>query len=195
MNEKDFGKVVESRIDKIRSVLGAKAKEYASDTDRLHNFKKGAAMFGCTPETHCLMLASKHSISIADMVAALDKPSLSDAINAALQPGDAIAKWEEKIGDAINYLILLEGLVKERIGILSGRTLEGAYKVPGSHFSCGRYADGTAMCIHPVECADNGHCKFAVEAYPECASTKCPTWAACTAMGVCQRPKREAVRL
>lgn len=53
----------------------------------------------------------KHIISILDMVDDLDhiKPSVKDSIFLAKLP-----QWDEKIGDAINYLILLRALVEER---------------------------------------------------------------------------------
>ena len=152
MNTKDFDSVVERRIEQIRIVLGAKAKEYSSDTDRLHNFKEGARMFNCTPERHLMFLNSKHLISINDMVTALDGPAKSYSI---LEAELAIAKWEEKIGDAIDYLILLEGLVKERIvpNRIDAR--------PARLFQCERFKDGTASCLHPAKCADEGSCAHA----------------------------------
>ena len=104
MNTNLFNALVEGRIGKIRAVLANKAREYSSATDMLHNFKRGAAIFECTPERHNLFLNSKHLISIQDMVADLDAGKVA-----------LVEQWEEKIGDAINYLILLEGLVKERI--------------------------------------------------------------------------------
>jgi len=85
-------------------VLGVKAAEYGRNDDRLHNFKRGAAMLRETPEAHCVQLLSKHVISILDMV---DDLAAAKCAN--------MNQWEEKIGDAINYLILLEALVAERI--------------------------------------------------------------------------------
>ena len=47
--------------------------------------------------------------------------SLQDFIN-DLDAGNVqcYERWDEKIGDIINYLILLDGLVQERIGELNG---------------------------------------------------------------------------
>lgn len=104
MNNDTFDKIVTERTQKIKDILASKAEEYASDTDRLHNFKAGAAMFQCTPERHCAYLMSKHLISIFDMVRDIDMGILASR-----------AQWEEKLGDAINYLILLEALVRERL--------------------------------------------------------------------------------
>jgi len=98
MNNEQFNQVVENRIDQIRKVLVNKAAEYASDTDRLHNFKVAARIdvVPVTPEQALLGMWRKHLVSILDMIASKTTPS------AALR--------DEKIGDSINYLILLEAL-------------------------------------------------------------------------------------
>lgn len=104
MTQEELTRIVDLRCIKIKNILANKAREYASDDDRLHNFKRGAAIFRCTPEKHNLFLNSKHLISIQDMVNDLDRFKLANA-----------AQWEEKIGDAINYLVLLEALIIERL--------------------------------------------------------------------------------
>lgn len=114
MTTEEFGKVIRERVDKIWESLGRKGKEYARG-DRLSNFKRSAEKLRCTPERALLGMAVKHDTSILDMVEDLE----SGCSNAPL------ALWEEKIGDAINYLILLEGLVRERIQAKSrGHSLE-----------------------------------------------------------------------
>jgi len=86
----------------IKIILGAKANEYARGQDRLHNFKRVALVKRCTPAEACIDGFCKHLVSILDMVDDLREGHKS-----------SIQLWEEKIGDAINYLILLEALVKE----------------------------------------------------------------------------------
>ena len=105
MNIEKFSKLLEYRIELMRSVLAAKSAEYSTTEDKLHNFKRAADMLQCTPERALIGMWSKHIISILDIVNKVDN-------NIALPPIDLL---EEKIGDAINYLILLEALVKERI--------------------------------------------------------------------------------
>lgn len=103
MKHEDFKRLLTKRIDKIHGVLGLKAKEYSSDADRMHNFKRAAAMLQVTPEQALIGMFTKHMVSILDLVDDISK--------------DRHARqetWEEKIGDAVNYLILLEGLVAER---------------------------------------------------------------------------------
>lgn len=106
MTDQEFDALVSSRQTKIANVLVSKAKEYARG-DRLSNFKRAAAAMQCTPEQACVSFWMKHIVSILDMVNDLEEGK-------ACAPQ---AMWEEKIGDAINYLILLEGLARERNGI------------------------------------------------------------------------------
>jgi len=102
MNQEDFNEVVEDRTRQIIEVLTEKAKEYSSDTDRLHNFKVGAALLGVSPEKYAWFLSVKHLVSIQDTIDAIDEEFPSqEYVN-------------EKFGDAINYLILLDALIRER---------------------------------------------------------------------------------
>jgi hypothetical protein len=102
MNASEFQELLEHRLAKIEAILGAKGKEYSSENDRLHNFKTAARIDNETPEESLWGMAKKHLVSIMDIISALPYcPS--------------IALMDEKIGDMINYLILLEALLIERI--------------------------------------------------------------------------------
>jgi len=103
MNNEEFNKIVEERISLIKSVLVKKQAEYSSKTDRLHNFKVGSRMTGKTPEQVLQGFRLKHEISINDIV---------EGVPDNLPEKDLL---QEKIGDSINYLILLEALLIERI--------------------------------------------------------------------------------
>ena len=100
-NQISFDQVVENRIKQIRSILCKKAKEYASKTDRFHNFRVAARKMNTTPEIALQGMMAKHEVAVLDMI--------NDPSKATEEMID------EKIGDNINYLILLEGLLKERI--------------------------------------------------------------------------------
>lgn len=102
----EFDGVLEIRLKKIQQVLAAKANEYASGQNRYHNFYRAAEMLGCTPEQALLGMLSKHLVSVMDMVEATTNG------NPAKWPGQSMI--DEKIGDSINYLILLEGLLLKR---------------------------------------------------------------------------------
>lgn len=105
MNNDDFNAVVISRLNKCNDILFAKNKEYSSDTDRLHNFKVAARVNGCTPEQALWGMNTKHLVSIMDLVE---------------DPSKATKEMiDEKITDSINYLLLLEALLIERLTNIS----------------------------------------------------------------------------
>ncbi len=114
MNKKDFNKLLEKRIQMTKSTLSSKNKEYASDTDKLHNFKRAGHMLRCTPESALIGMWTKHIISILDMVDDIEKRYKDNKDHEIKEWDRFIAMVDEKIGDAINYLILLEALIKER---------------------------------------------------------------------------------
>tara|TARA_Y100001963_G_scaffold142027_1_gene211004 strand:+ start:764 stop:1081 length:318 start_codon:yes stop_codon:yes gene_type:complete len=98
-----FKELLETRFTKTRKVYSKKMNEYANDLDVFLSFKKGVGFsFQNTPEGVAWEYACKHFESIKTIVS-----KLPDEI-----PSDELV--DEKIGDAINYLIILEGLIKER---------------------------------------------------------------------------------
>jgi len=98
MTAEIFDKLMQEQIERSYRVLSGKAKEYATD-DRLHNFKVAAALQGISPKQALAGMMAKHTVSIYDMcLADADYP---------------IELWEEKITDSINYLLLLNALVRE----------------------------------------------------------------------------------
>ena len=48
--------------------LTAKAAEYATDGDRLHNFKVAAAVQGISPTAALAGMMAKHTVSVYDMI-------------------------------------------------------------------------------------------------------------------------------
>ena len=101
MNAEQFNKIVDARCDKIKATLTKKAGEYASDTDRFHNFTVAARMIDTTPEKALKGMMLKHEVSVMDLIEWADvaPEKLTEAL------------IDEKIGDNINYLLLLEGLL------------------------------------------------------------------------------------
>jgi hypothetical protein len=102
MTAEEFDAIVEARVLKIKETLVAKAKEYATGRDRLHNFKRGSLVKGEHPTQTCVGFLTKHLVSVLDL---LDELAVGD--------GGRLRLFDEKMGDVINYLILLEALVKE----------------------------------------------------------------------------------
>lgn len=99
MNRTAFAKLVKARCKKIVSSLVTKQREYASGSDCLHNFKRAAELRRCSPKQALFGMLTKHLVSLVDMVES-DTPYTLDI-------------WNEKLGDSINYLILLEAIVIE----------------------------------------------------------------------------------
>lgn len=109
MTAAEFDVILEQRVVEMRRVLGLKAGEYASRKDRLHNFKESARLLPIDDrfdETAAEALAGmlrKHWMSLMDIVA---RHAYGDTITTAT--------IDEKIGDAVCYLVLLEAVLKER---------------------------------------------------------------------------------
>lgn len=102
MTTQEFEQVIENRIDTCKSTLCNKAKEYATE-DRLHNFKVAAELQSCTPITALAGMMAKHTVSVYDLI---QKQEQGFVVSREM--------WDEKIGDSINYLILLSALVQEK---------------------------------------------------------------------------------
>lgn len=104
MNTKKFNEIVLRRLDLVEETLTKKALEYAVDDNRLHNFNKGAAFTGKIREEVLLGFALKHWVSITDII---------DNIKNNELPTKELL--DEKIGDWINYMCLLEVSIIDRI--------------------------------------------------------------------------------
>jgi hypothetical protein len=102
MRQEDFDNCVNNRMELCKKVLVAKGIEYADD-DRLSNFKKAAGLRGDTPESALWGMAVKHLVSINDMI---DELSIGIC--------HPLSMWEEKLGDALNYLFILRAQLQER---------------------------------------------------------------------------------
>ena len=106
MTPEEFDKIVDLRLETCRSVLCDKGREYSRNGDRLHYFKEAGKRRGVTPERALDGMSLKHEISIGDII--------SDAENdPPVLPRRGVLG--EKITDAINYLLLLEGILTEKI--------------------------------------------------------------------------------
>lgn len=93
-----FQKLVEKVIAEESAMLLRKADEYASDGDRLSNFRLGAMFTGLSARKTLWGYLAKHLSSVKEIV-----------------DGKVVTPetLREKIGDSRNYLILLEALVLE----------------------------------------------------------------------------------
>src|SRR6478609_1171256 len=101
MNSEDFAKVFDQQMRLCSEVLFAKAGEYATDDERLHNFKVASALTGRDAVQALGGMMVKHTTSVYDM------------IEHGAPANFSMEKWDEKITDHINYLILLRACVIE----------------------------------------------------------------------------------
>lgn len=109
MKRKEFEKVLEQRLANITATLLIKGREYSRNDNALHNFEIGARVMNVTRERVLWGFALKHYISIMDILDDLDN---------SIVPTEAAV--DEKFGDLINYLILCEASLKNKI---NGETL------------------------------------------------------------------------
>jgi len=100
-----FNKIVNERTEKIKSTLLHKAKEYATNADRYHNFNITGRILDITPERALIGMWMKHVVSVLDLVDWIE--DAPDKLTTEI--------IDEKITDTAAYLILLEGLLKKRI--------------------------------------------------------------------------------
>ena len=106
MNTKQFNALLRERQSLEREILVTKAGEYANDYERFANFHNAAPLqaSGCTPEAALWNMVVKHIIATRDAI---------NQINLGITM--PLPFWDEKLGDIRNYMILLEGLIKDRI--------------------------------------------------------------------------------
>lgn len=102
MKTERFENILSERLKKCIDTLSVKANEYATE-DRLHNFKVAAQLQNCTPITALAGMMAKHTVSVYDLAERQEN-------------GLVVTKemWDEKIGDHINYLLLLDALITEK---------------------------------------------------------------------------------
>jgi hypothetical protein len=105
-----FENIVLERQAKTRAKLLEKSKEYADDQERLYNFKRAARMAngleglssaGAAESLRGMLI--KHWVSIEQIVAIYEAMGTVDE-----------RLLDEKLGDAVAYLHLLEAIIKER---------------------------------------------------------------------------------
>lgn len=103
MNHTDFLVLLKKVQEETVGLLESKGHEYAGSHDRLANFKRGAEDLGIKPTSILWVYFKKHIDSLSTFVRTIEQggtPRLSEPI-------------EGRINDAINYLILLRGLIED----------------------------------------------------------------------------------
>lgn len=108
MTQDNFNKVFQEVFSQCATLLNSKSKEYSSGSDKLHNFYQAARLQNIHSVAALGGMMSKHTVSVYDMI--------EDTAAGARFSED---KWDEKIIDHINYLILLKALLIDS-GALGG---------------------------------------------------------------------------
>ena len=106
MTNEEFEIIKNGCIAEVNRVLHNKASEYTSKKDRLHNFNEAKKIYRCNTREYALLgMFNKHLISVIDMILRYEQDNILPDENMV----------EEKIGDSINYLILLKACFLEDI--------------------------------------------------------------------------------
>ena len=100
MTHDKFIESVNTTLTRCCELLLSKGQEYNSEADRLAAFKQAGALERTTPQRALFGMVAKHLISLQNMcdTEIRDYP---------------VERWNEKIGDTINYMLLLKGLIDE----------------------------------------------------------------------------------
>jgi len=104
MRRIDFNQLIAKTFESIQELSDRKGHEYSGEDDALSNFKRNATAIKLLPEQVWHVYFAKHYDSICTYIAELNQPTqrvLTEPI-------------EGRIDDAITYLLLLKGLVKDR---------------------------------------------------------------------------------
>lgn len=100
MTQDRFNEIVKEFLTKTEQVLMKKQDEYSLGKDRFAFFKNEAAIGRITPEQALYYCQLKHITSYIDMINSDKKFSRE--------------LWVEKLGDIVNYCILLYGLLEDQ---------------------------------------------------------------------------------
>ena len=115
MTQNEFVKVTEELDKMANDILMGKGKEYASDFDRLANFKDIGKKFAIDPRVVLWVYLEKHLRSL----------------NSSIVTGKASVESHTRIADCINYLKLLYALEYEMAEVETDRDVIEFYKNKG----------------------------------------------------------------
>jgi hypothetical protein len=113
MERDEFTKIIREEADHCCNLLAAKGAEYDDDkADRLNSFKRAGKLQNENEVKALSGMMAKHAVSVFDMCVR-GKPT-----------DYSISKWDEKITDMINYLLILKAMVVEEYSAASRGTVE-----------------------------------------------------------------------
>ena len=100
MTHDNFNEVFSEVFAECDTLLNSKSKEYSTESDKLHNFHSAGMLQDIHPAEALSGMMAKHTISVYDMIR-----------DTAGGKRYSVEKWDEKISDHINYLVLLKALL------------------------------------------------------------------------------------
>ncbi len=109
MNRKDFSNYVDFVKERTSNVLQAKGDEYSYNSGAFENFEEGVSIgLANTREAVAWGYVTKHIQSVRALIREVDSGKEDHLTDKLI---------DEKFGDVINYMILIEAMLKERIQI------------------------------------------------------------------------------
>ncbi|MGN0317802.1 MAG: hypothetical protein ACI4E1_07730 [Lachnospira sp.] len=96
-----FNSYIDEMLTYCRDLLIKKNESYNAGNDPIGNFKKAAKLQGVSNKQALIGMMDKHVVSIHDMV---NRETCSEKFTGEV--------WKEKIGDNINYLLILYAMMK-----------------------------------------------------------------------------------
>lgn len=100
MTDNPMMAAIYEQMRRCENILAEKFKDYGNHEDPFWHFNRAAKLLEQTPQQVLMTLFSKHLTCIVEMA---KDPHASSS-----------ARWEEKITDAINYLLILSSMVSAR---------------------------------------------------------------------------------
>jgi hypothetical protein len=152
MTQSEINEIFDKTIAASRAVLCSKADEYVGKGDRLSNFKHAAHLQNLTLPAALGGMMSKHTVSVYDMIY-------------RYQNGEKFSqeKWDEKIGDHINYLILLQAVLAEERNESAAHESGKDINVPATHAPIQTagpaYTCGDCRYIHQINASEETACE------------------------------------
>lgn len=104
MNNDKFNALLDEQLERCRNLLVKKNEEYATNTDRLSNFRQPSSLMRMHPAEVAFCYDAKHIASIQKIVHELSEGKVPSK-----------EMWQEKITDYINYGLLMNACVMEAI--------------------------------------------------------------------------------
>jgi len=112
MNPQDFNNIFQGTIMELERLVSFKGKQYAKETNRLHNFDRAAKLYHhANPIYSCFGMWSKQLVSLVDAIETEVSRQTPDDSHAWSQE-----RCDEVINDLLLYLILTKALFYRAYG-------------------------------------------------------------------------------